>query len=132
MPDAGAKMPDAGCKMQDAGCKIPDARCPLLVIGGRIICKNSSGETEPMSDQVPIPNSHAPLQLNNILYLWHMTLILISIILVGLAFAGIAIKLLVKKNGRFSGTCSANNPLLKNEGGVCSVCGARQGEECKN
>jgi rRNA maturation endonuclease Nob1 len=61
-----------------------------------------------------------------------MTLILISIVLVALAFAGIAIKILVKKNGRFAGTCSGNNPLLQNEGGACGICGAKPEEKCKS
>ena len=60
-----------------------------------------------------------------------MTIVLLSIILVGLSFAGIAIKILVKKNGQFAGTCSSNNPLLKDEGGVCGICGARPEEKCK-
>ncbi len=58
-------------------------------------------------------------------------IIVLSIILVALAVAGIAIKLLVKKNGEFSGTCSSNNPLLKNENGSCGICGARPEERCK-
>ena len=61
-----------------------------------------------------------------------MTLVLISIVLVALAFAGIAIKILVKKNGRFAGTCSGNNPLLQNEGGACNICGAKPQEKCKS
>lgn len=61
-----------------------------------------------------------------------MTLILISIVLIALAFAGIAIKILVKKNGRFAGTCSGNNPLLQKEGGACSICGAKPEEQCKS
>ncbi len=61
-----------------------------------------------------------------------MTVVLVSIMFVALAFAGIAIKILVKKNGRFSGTCSGNNPLLQNEGGACSVCGAKPQEKCKS
>jgi rRNA maturation endonuclease Nob1 len=61
-----------------------------------------------------------------------MTLVLISIVLVALAFAGIAIKILVKKNGRFAGTCSGNNPLLQNEGGACGICGAKPEEKCKS
>ncbi|HMU45994.1 MAG TPA: hypothetical protein PKC72_06475 [Chitinophagaceae bacterium] len=60
-----------------------------------------------------------------------MTIILLSIGLIGLAIAGIAIKLLVKKNGQFSGTCSSNNPMLQKEGGVCGICGARPSEKCK-
>ena len=61
-----------------------------------------------------------------------MALVLISIVLLGLAVAGIAIKLLVKKDGKFSGTCSGNNPLLQNEGGACGICGAKPNEKCKS
>jgi hypothetical protein len=61
-----------------------------------------------------------------------MTLVLISIVLVALAVAGIAIKILVKKNGSFSGTCSSNNPLLQKDGGGCSICGAMPEEKCKS
>lgn len=58
--------------------------------------------------------------------------ILLSIVLLALAFAGIAIKILVKKNGTFSGTCSSNNPLFQNEGGACGICGAKPQEKCKS
>ena len=61
-----------------------------------------------------------------------MKTILIAIGLLALAFAGIAIKILVKKNGEFAGTCASNNPVLQDEGGSCSVCGARPDEKCKN
>lgn len=61
-----------------------------------------------------------------------MTVVLLSIIIVALAIAGIAIKLLVKKNGQFSGTCSSNNPLLQSEGGTCGICGAKANEVCKS
>jgi hypothetical protein len=60
-----------------------------------------------------------------------LQLILISTVLLALAFAGIAIKLLVKKDGQFAGTCASNNPLLKQEGASCGVCGARPEEQCK-
>lgn len=60
-----------------------------------------------------------------------MTVLLLAVILVGVAFAGIAIKILVKKDGQFAGTCSSNNPLLKEEGGACGICGARPEEKCK-
>jgi uncharacterized protein YxeA len=50
-----------------------------------------------------------------------MKVIIISIVLLALAFAGIAIKILVKKNGQFSGTCSSNNPLLKQKNGGCII-----------
>ncbi len=58
--------------------------------------------------------------------------IIIAIILVGIAVAGIAIKILVKKNGQFAGTCSSNNPMLRDELGSCPVCGALPEDECKN
>jgi hypothetical protein len=61
-----------------------------------------------------------------------MTIVLISIVLIALAFAGIAIKILVKKDGKFSGTCSSNNPLLQKEGGACGICGAKPQEQCKS
>lgn len=57
--------------------------------------------------------------------------ILLSVILVTLGVAGIAIKLLVKKNGKFSGTCAGNSPYLKEKGVACSICGALPDEECK-
>jgi hypothetical protein len=60
-----------------------------------------------------------------------MLTVALSILLLSLAIVGIAVKILVKKNGKFSGTCSSNNPLLKNEGGGCGICGATPGEKCK-
>lgn len=61
-----------------------------------------------------------------------MTVILLSIVIVALAIAGIAIKMLVKKNGQFSGTCSSNNPLLQGKEGACGICGAKPNEMCKS
>ena len=60
-----------------------------------------------------------------------MKIILLSIVLLALAFAGIAIKILVKKDGKFAGTCSSNNPLLKKDDGTCGICGASSTERCK-
>jgi len=61
-----------------------------------------------------------------------MKTIILSIVLLALAISGIAIKILVKKNGQFSGTCSSNNPLIQNEGGTCGICGAKPEEKCKS
>lgn len=61
-----------------------------------------------------------------------MKLILLSIGLLAIGFAGIAVKILLKKNGEFAGTCSSNNPMLQNEIGSCSVCGASPEEKCKS
>lgn len=56
--------------------------------------------------------------------------IILAVVLLALAVAGIAIKILVKKNGQFAGTCSSNNPMLRDELGSCPVCGATPEEEC--
>ncbi len=60
-----------------------------------------------------------------------MELFLIATGLLALAFAGIAIKILVKKNGEFAGTCASNNPMIQEEGASCGICGARPEEKCK-
>ena len=60
-----------------------------------------------------------------------MEVIFLSVILVGLAFAGIAVKILLKKDGEFAGTCASNNPLLQEDGASCSICGAQPDEKCK-
>lgn len=61
-----------------------------------------------------------------------MKLILLTIGLLAIAFAGIAVKILVKKNGKFAGTCASNNPMLNEEGAACGLCGAQPDEKCKN
>jgi hypothetical protein len=61
-----------------------------------------------------------------------MAEVLLTIGLLALAVGGIAIKILVKKDGKFSGTCSSNNPLLQQEGAVCGLCGAKPEEQCKS
>ena len=43
--------------------------------------------------------------------------ILIPILLLSLAFVGIAVKILLKKDGKFAGTCASNNPLFQNDEG---------------
>lgn len=60
-----------------------------------------------------------------------MKTVLLAIGLLALAFAGIAIKILLKKDGQFAGTCASNNPLVQEQGGSCGVCGARPEEKCK-
>ncbi len=52
-----------------------------------------------------------------------MKLIFITIALLLLAFAGIAIKLWAKKDGKFAGTCASQNPHLNKEGESCGYCG---------
>ncbi len=55
----------------------------------------------------------------------------VAIGLLALCFAGIAIKILAKKNGQFAGTCASNNPMVNAEGEACGFCGARPEEKCK-
>ena len=56
---------------------------------------------------------------------------LISIILISLAFIGIAIKILLKKDGQFAGTCASKNALINNTEEECSLCGAMPSEQCQ-
>jgi hypothetical protein len=50
-----------------------------------------------------------------------MKLILFSVGLLGLCVIGIAVKILLKKDGKFSGTCASNNTMLREEGVSCSM-----------
>ena len=52
-----------------------------------------------------------------------MEIFLISIVLITVAFLGIAIKLIFKKNGEFSGTCASQSPFLKDSNEPCGICG---------
>lgn len=60
-----------------------------------------------------------------------MELFIITAVFLGLAFAGIAIKIWAKKDGEFSGTCASNSPFLNKEGEACGFCGASPEEKCK-
>ncbi|MGB0878939.1 MAG: membrane or secreted protein [Polaribacter sp.] len=52
-----------------------------------------------------------------------MKLLFITIGLLAIAFAGIAIKIWGKKGGEFAGTCASQNPMLNNTGESCGFCG---------
>lgn len=52
-----------------------------------------------------------------------MKIVLITIVLLLLAVAGIAIKLWAKKDGKFAGTCASQSPFLNKEGESCGFCG---------
>ena len=62
-----------------------------------------------------------------------MKTVLIAIGLLGIGFAGIAIKIWAKKDGKFEGTCASNNPLITKEGEPCGFCGkpADQFDSCE-
>lgn len=56
--------------------------------------------------------------------------IIVSILIVMLAFASFSVRLIFKKNSEFRGSCASNNPFLQKEGVVCGVCGRKNGEPC--
>ena len=60
-----------------------------------------------------------------------MKIILLAVGFLALAFAGIAIKILIKKDGEFAGTCASQSPFLNKEGEACGFCGASADEKCK-
>ncbi|MFH6604761.1 membrane or secreted protein [Maribacter algicola] len=58
-----------------------------------------------------------------------MKLILLTIGLLAVAFAGIAIKIWSKKDGKFAGTCASQSPFLNKEGEACGMCGKLPNEQ---
>jgi len=62
-----------------------------------------------------------------------MKLVLLTIGLLIFAFAGIAIKIWGKKDGKFAGTCASQSTFLNKDGDSCSFCGKTpdQFSECK-
>ncbi len=52
-----------------------------------------------------------------------MKLLLITLLLLALAIAGIAIKIWAKKDGKFAGTCASQNPVLNKNDEPCGFCG---------
>ena len=60
-----------------------------------------------------------------------MNTFLITIICLAFFFAGIGIKIILKKNGEFIGTCASQNPHLNKKNEPCGYCG-KLAEECEN
>jgi hypothetical protein len=60
-----------------------------------------------------------------------LKIIFISIVMISLAFALFAIRILVIKGGQFKGTCANNSPFLQKQGVTCGVCGKPAGEACE-
>jgi len=52
-----------------------------------------------------------------------MELLLITLALLALSVAGIAIKIWAKKDGKFAGTCASQSPFLNKSGEACGMCG---------
>ena len=60
-----------------------------------------------------------------------MQTVLLALLIVGLAVVGLSLRILLVKDGEFRGTCSSNNPMLKDKVGNCTVCGSKPGEACQ-
>ena len=54
----------------------------------------------------------------------------LAVLLFALCFAGIAIRLILKKDKEFRGTCASLNPMGRNSDGTCSLCGQKATEPC--
>ncbi len=63
-----------------------------------------------------------------------MTTLIFTLVLIGLFFVGMSVRLLLLKNGEFKGTCASQNPFLNKEGATCGYCGKemKAGESCGN
>jgi len=62
-----------------------------------------------------------------------MKLLFLTLGLLSIAVAGIAIKIWAKKGGKFAGTCASQSPFLNKEGESCGFCGKTpdQFDTCK-
>jgi len=58
-----------------------------------------------------------------------LKIVLLTISLMALAFAGLGIKILTKKDGEFAGTCASKNPHLQAKG---VDCGCGSAGSCEN
>lgn len=63
-----------------------------------------------------------------------MSTFIFTLILIGLFFVGMSVRLLLLKNGEFKGTCASQSPFLNKEGVRCGYCGKdlKAGEACGN
>ncbi len=57
---------------------------------------------------------------------------ILAVTLIGIGFAGIAVKIWAKEGGEFAGTCASQSPFLNTEGEPCGFCGASPNEKCKS
>lgn len=62
-----------------------------------------------------------------------MKVVLLTLALLGLGIAGIAIKIWGKKDGKFAGTCASQSPHLNKSNEPCGMCGRLPEErDCAN
>lgn len=63
-----------------------------------------------------------------------MATVLLGIGLLAVFFVLMSVRILLKKNGEFKGTCASQNPFLNKEGAACGFCGktVKPGQDCGN
>ena len=63
-----------------------------------------------------------------------MATVLIAIGFIALFFVLMSVRILLKKDGEFKGTCASQSPFLNKEGATCGFCGktVQPGQDCAN
>ena len=61
-----------------------------------------------------------------------MKIFIITVLMLVFVFIGIGIKIILKKDGKFAGTCASQSPFLNKEGEICGFCGKTADEMCPN
>ncbi|WP_258103037.1 hypothetical protein [Marinoscillum sp. MHG1-6] len=63
-----------------------------------------------------------------------MPTVLLGVGFVALFFILMSVRLILKKNGEFKGTCASQSPFLNKEGTTCGYCGKtlKSGDSCGN
>ncbi|MFK7951205.1 MAG: hypothetical protein AB8B73_00035 [Ekhidna sp.] len=63
-----------------------------------------------------------------------MTTVLLGMGVFGVFFIFLSVRILLKKDGEFKGTCASQNPYLNKDGAACGFCGKTMapGEDCGN
>ncbi len=63
-----------------------------------------------------------------------MATVLLGIGFIALFFVLMSVRILLKKNGEFKGTCASQSPFLNKEGATCGFCGktVTPGQDCGN
>ena len=61
-----------------------------------------------------------------------MKVFIITTLMMMFVFVAIGIKIILKKDGKFAGTCASQNPFLNKEGETCGYCGKTAEEICPN
>ena len=63
-----------------------------------------------------------------------MTTVILAIVLIGIFFLLMSIRLIFVKGGKFRGTCASESPFLHKDGTSCGMCGKKvgPGDQCQS